>query len=70
MENPPPPFALNRRAFLRTTALGAATLASGGAAGLAAPEAVAKPAYRGPNVVLIRFGGGARRRESIDPRHT
>ena len=26
-----------------------------------------RPEYRGPNVVLIRFGGGARRRESVDP---
>jgi len=26
----------------------------------------AKPPYRGPNVIIIRFGGGARRRETID----
>ncbi len=26
--------------------------------------------YRGPRVVIVRFGGGARRRESIDPRLT
>ena len=30
------------------------------------PNAVGEP-YGGPNVVLIRFGGGTRRRESIDP---
>ncbi len=29
-----------------------------------------KKEYGGPNVVLIRFGGGARRRESIDPQHS
>ncbi|MAE65943.1 MAG: hypothetical protein CMJ18_16855 [Phycisphaeraceae bacterium] len=26
--------------------------------------------YRGPNLVLVRFGGGVRRRETIDPDHT
>lgn len=26
--------------------------------------------YRGPNVIVIRFGGGVRRRETIDARHT
>lgn len=26
--------------------------------------------YDGPNIVIIRFGGGVRRRESIDPTHT
>ena len=28
------------------------------------------PDYQGPNVVIVRFGGGARRRETIDPEHT
>ena len=43
------------------------------AAGLAAPLVGAKPglaqtapAYRGPNVILVRFGGGVRRAETID----
>lgn len=30
----------------------------------------AKPKYDGPNVVIVRFGGGVRRRETIDPQHT
>jgi hypothetical protein len=30
----------------------------------------AKLAYNGPNVVIVRFGGGVRRRETIDPEHT
>ncbi|HUS36499.1 MAG TPA: hypothetical protein VM680_14200, partial [Verrucomicrobiae bacterium] len=30
----------------------------------------AKPKYNGPNVVIVRFGGGVRRRETIDPEHT
>jgi hypothetical protein len=36
------------------------------------PEAsgLAKPPYRGPNVIIVRFGGGARRRETIDPQTT
>lgn len=51
---------LHRRRFLSTTA----ALAASPAVSLAAPPK--GPAeYRGPNVVLIRFGGGARRRESI-----
>ncbi|MBN8249317.1 MAG: hypothetical protein J0L84_17965, partial [Verrucomicrobia bacterium] len=29
-----------------------------------------RPEYRGPKVFIIRWGGGSRRRESIDPRHT
>ena len=49
-----------------------------GAAGLAAlvpsPFKVAGSAqrspYSGPNVVIVRFGGGVRRRETIDPQHT
>jgi hypothetical protein len=37
------------------------------AAGLVAPlPARAQAAYRGPNVILVRFGGGVRRAETID----
>jgi len=49
-------------------ALGAG-LAAGGLPLLGASE-TPKPAYRGPNVVIVRFGGGVRRRETIDPKHT
>lgn len=35
----------------------------------AAPAAPA-PDYAGPNVIIVRFGGGVRRRETIDPLHT
>jgi hypothetical protein len=40
----------------------------GVAAGLATPLPLLAqtPAYRGPNVVLVRFGGGVRRAETID----
>lgn len=37
------------------------------AAGLAASPALAQmPGYRGPNIILVRFGGGVRRAETID----
>jgi hypothetical protein len=55
-----------RRTFLKGVAAGAALLP-------AAPALLAEPArpeYRGPNVVIVRFGGGVRRRETIDPDHT
>ena len=62
-----------RRGFLRTLALGTALspfATSPLALSAAALEAKAPPDYRGPNVILIRFGGGVRRLESIDPQHT
>ena len=58
---------LDRRSFLAASAAStlATGLASGGTLASAAPLAT-RPDYRGPNVVVIRFGGGARRREAID----
>lgn len=29
-----------------------------------------RPQYNGPNVIIVRFGGGVRRRETIEPEHT
>src|SRR5258707_3208794 len=64
----------SRRAFLKQISAGAGLLVSGG--GLLAGEspagssALERPPYRGPNVILVRFGGGARRRETIDPQYT
>ena len=62
----------HRRAFLKSVAAGAGAYAGFGAlpAGWAdAPDLT--PDYSGPNVVLIRFGGGVRREETIaDPNHT
>lgn len=55
--------ALNRRQFgtgLLATAAGGALL----------PGQLAAQAYNGPNVIVVRFGGGVRRRETIDPEHT
>ncbi|MDJ0824584.1 MAG: sulfatase-like hydrolase/transferase [Rhodobacter sp.] len=45
-----------------------AGLAASALAGLARPARALD--YRGPNVVLIRFGGGVRRAETIDPSGT
>ncbi|GMV90650.1 MAG: hypothetical protein AMXMBFR82_04280 [Candidatus Hydrogenedentota bacterium] len=56
---------INRRRFMQgVAAMGLAT---------ALPDANAAPdarEYGGPNVVVVRFGGGVRRRETIDPQHT
>jgi hypothetical protein len=60
-----PRLAVPRRNFLKDVATGAAGLA------LTAPSAFgaeAKRDYGGPNFVIIRFGGGVRRQETIDPR--
>ena len=59
---------LTRRKLLSYGAVGAASL-------LVQPQSWAAnltklPPYKGPNVILIRFGGGVRRRETIDPEHT
>jgi hypothetical protein len=73
---------IDRRTFLTGT-VAAGTVAAGtalsGTAGLAsglwlrpawadAPDP--RSPYEGPNVVLVRFGGGVRRRETIDPQQT
>ncbi len=54
---------MKRRAFLKGVAAAGATAMV--APGLAA-EPVSRRAYDGPNVVIIRFGGGVRRQESIE----
>ncbi len=65
---------LPRRRFLKGVLAGTGLLTVGGPL-IGAESAIGAPAaptpdYRGPNVILIRYGGGARRRESIDPDHT
>jgi len=66
--------ALPRRAFLKGVLAGGSLLAAGGALSGAESEhresTPSKPDFRGPNVILIRFGGGARRLETIDPQAT
>ena len=69
-----PSIALPRRTFIRGVLAGGGLLAASGplsaAETLMADSMATKPAFRGPNVVLIRFGGGARRKETIDPQST
>ena len=62
---------LDRRVFLGRSFAGCAVASGFGLSNLdrslcQATNASEKQEYRGPNVVLIRFGGGARRRESIE----
>jgi hypothetical protein len=59
---------LPRRAFLKSAALGAGALTLGPQ--FVRASEIKKPAYTGPNVIIVRFGGGVRRRETIDPQHT
>ena len=68
---------MNRRAFLQKTGVaGAASLSLSFAfqdqpdaqppAPVDEPEVLGRHRYKGPNVILVRFGGGVRRRETID----
>ena len=75
----PSPHAMNplaapmdRRSFLCASSLAGAGVLSGVTSLGAVPEGppVLRPDYRGPNVFVIRWGGGSRRRESIEARHT
>src|SRR5438876_10863997 len=63
---------LPRRRFIKGVIAGSGLLAAGGplVAADSLAEEPANPHFRGPNVILIRFGGGARRRETIDPQFT
>lgn len=55
---------LDRRKFTQGLVAASAALTVG-------PRSVlARPAYTGPNVIIVRFGGGVRRRETIEPATT
>ena len=66
--------ALPRRDFLRHLAVGSSALAfgptlmraSGAPAAVPAAADLTRKAYSGPNLVIVRWGGGARRKESIE----
>lgn len=63
---------LTRRRFLQdaaTQSAAAVLAATGVGAALGAPASAA-PAWRGPKAILVRFGGGVRRRETIVPAHS
>ncbi len=57
---------IDRRSFNTGLAVSAGALAF--AAGAGPPARAA--AYGGPNVIIVRFGGGVRRTETIDPANT
>ena len=59
---------LDRRTFLSSSLAASAGWGLGPLAISARADSPNRE-YRGPNVILIRFGGGARRRESIDSSH-
>jgi hypothetical protein len=59
---------LNRRTFLKgSAALGLSSAASGA---FQSDNAGHRPSYQGPNVILVRFGGGVRPRETIASEET
>src|SRR5436305_9195982 len=64
---------LPRRKFLKGLVAGTGALAS---APLCLADSLpiigeqSEPSYGGPNVIIVRFGGGARRRETIDAETT
>src|SRR5216117_3888669 len=68
------PTALPRRTFIRGVIAGGGLLAAGGSLSAAGPptedSVETRPSFNGRNIVLIRFGGGARRIETIDPHST
>lgn len=57
---------ISRRGFLMAAGGAAAVVGSSSAW----PQEPARAEYRGPNVVLVRFGGGVRRQETILPEST
>ena len=59
---------VRRRQFLKTVALSAAGTATATVSGIS--PVLQLPDYGGPNVIIVRFGGGVRRRETIDPQHS
>ena len=61
-----------RREFLKTVLAGTTIVSTSGPllASLSEPNPAFKPPYSGPNVIIVRFGGGARRRETIVPEST
>jgi hypothetical protein len=65
---------LSRRRFLQSGLATGTALSAGYFPQFAAvaddTKKTARAPYEGPNVIIVRFGGGVRRRETIDPEHT
>jgi len=67
---PSPAARLNRRGFVRLLGAAGASLACPKIVAASASQLPPRESVRGgPNVILIRFGGGVRRLETIDPNH-
>ncbi|MEW6160684.1 MAG: hypothetical protein AB1813_24910 [Verrucomicrobiota bacterium] len=70
------PHRLPRRDFLKSVVTTGGALAAGplladsARAALATADAPSLPDFRGRNVIIVRFGGGVRRLETIDAKHT
>lgn len=64
------PERLTRRSLLMRAAAGAAAFSGLEPLARAAWGQPSRPAYKGPKAVIVRFGGGARRQETIDPAGT
>ncbi|MEM7245705.1 MAG: hypothetical protein AAF533_10195 [Acidobacteriota bacterium] len=60
-------LSLDRRALLRAGAAGALGLGASSLLPGWARASLARPGYAGPKVILVRFGGGVRRQETIGP---
>ncbi len=63
---------IERRHFLKQMCLGMGTLATSSflPAVFAQEEKNTLPEYTGPNIIIVRFGGGVRRKETISPQTT
>ena len=61
---------LNRRQFLGSAAAMSLGLTSLPGRALGNTLREIRPSFQGPNVIIVRFGGGVRRQETIDPDHT
>jgi hypothetical protein len=64
-------MSIDRRTFIQCAAAQAGLMGLGGLARAETESAEAgRREYRGPNVIIVRFGGGVRRRETIVPQTT
>jgi hypothetical protein len=62
-----------RREFLKQSAMGIGAVAAAQASipGFdAIAQPINRPEYTGPNIIIVRFGGGVRRQETIDSQQT
>src|SRR5687767_8296040 len=68
--NPSTSPRIHRRRFLKGVLASSLVTLSSPAMVRTAEKETARPDYGGPRVIIVRFGGGCRRRESIVPETT